>query len=326
MSNTRLHPSWRLGIRLCGVLILGAAGLAAAPGGLRAAAKRGEDRSAVLPASVPALERSTLALATTATDPRRGAAPGSERARATRATPTATDRAATSSAVPKTPSAELSRTKPAETVPTPLWLSPEDRRVQALVYPPRDASTPRPLTVMLHGMCDEPQSECPHFADAVTKRGWLVCPRADSRCESGGYIWQHGRRERTVEAAVELVKTEFGTQVSDAEGRTLIGFSLGAIFGMDLAHQGEGRYPRVLLIGAKITPQTSLLQKAGVQRLILAAGDYDMMQGHMRTQARRIKALPTQFFSLGPIGHAFPNDFGQRIESMLSWFETEPAS
>lgn len=174
---------------------------------------------------------------------------------------------------------------------------------------------------MLHGMCDEPEVECPYFAEAVTRRSWLVCPRADLRCDSGGYIWQQGRREQTVEAAVSLVKTRFAHHIAEEQGRALIGFSLGAIFGMDLAHNGEGRYRRVLLIGGKVHPQASRLRDAGVERFILAAGDYDMMHAHMRDQARRVQGVPTQFVSLGKSGHWFPDDFTPRLESMLGWLE-----
>ena len=44
-------------------------------------------------------------------------------------------------------------------VPAPLRLGSAESGVEVLVYPPRDRATPRPVTVMLHGMCDEPEAE-----------------------------------------------------------------------------------------------------------------------------------------------------------------------
>jgi len=208
-------------------------------------------------------------------------------------------------------------------VPAPLRLGSAESGVEVLVYPPRDRAAPRPLTVMLHGMCDEPEAECPHFAEVVTRSGWLLCPRAETRCPGGGSIWGYRRRHHTVERAVELARAAFPGELDETHGRTLIGFSLGALFGMDLGHQGAGRYPRLLLIGAKVEPSAVLLRRAGVERVIFAAGDYDMMNAHMREQARRLdrQGVPTQFVSLGRVGHRFPGDLDLRLAAMLTWLD-----
>ncbi|MBN2195859.1 MAG: hypothetical protein JW751_23785 [Polyangiaceae bacterium] len=206
-------------------------------------------------------------------------------------------------------------------IPEPVRLGTEESGVEVLVYPPRDRSAPRPVTVMLHGMCDEPEHECPYFAAAVTRESWLVCPRASLRCPNGGSIWSYQVRHHTVERAVTLVRTTFAGELDEAPGRTLIGFSLGALFGMDVGHRANGRYPRLLLIGAKVEPQAPLLRREGVERVIFAAGDFDMMSGHMREQAHRLdrKGVATRFESLGRIGHRFPADLEQRLEGMLQW-------
>ena len=144
----------------------------------------------------------------------------------------------------------------------------EDRGAPgALVHPPRD-ETERRVTVMLHGMCDEPAYECPHFVGAVTEHSWLVCPRATLRCDGGGSIWPW---------------------------------------------------------------QT--LRRAGVERLLLAAGDYDMMKWHMAAEARRLvrQGFPAAFISLGEIGHWFPEDFEERLRRGLRWmngddFAFEPSA
>ncbi len=198
----------------------------------------------------------------------------------------------------------------------------ETKRAPGLIaIPPKRQDAPRPVTVMLHGMCDEPEYECPWFANTVTQSDWLLCPRASLRCDGGGSIWSFKRYDDTVERSVERAKKEFPGTIDDDAGRTLVGFSLGAIRGMDLAHEGAGRYTGVVLIGAKIFPDAARLRKAGVKRIVLAAGERDMMKWQMVGQARRLarQKFPVAFMSMGPVGHWFPKDMDQRLRRALDW-------
>ena len=202
----------------------------------------------------------------------------------------------------------------------PVWIRGQDD-IEVLVYPPRSRKGPQPIVVMLHGMCDEPENECPHFAESATKRGWLLCPRARLRCPGGGSIWHYPRRHETLRASVQAVHAAFPGLLDESPGRTLIGFSLGGIFGMDVAHRGEGKYRRVVLIGARVYPSAELLRAAGVDRLVLAAGERDMMRWHMSEQARRLeqRGIAARFVSLGDAGHWFPPDLTTRMDSILDW-------
>ena len=174
---------------------------------------------------------------------------------------------------------------------------------------------------MLHGMCNAPEWECPYFADAVQKTGWLICPRASIRCDGGGAIWSWKKKADTVEAAVQRVKARYPGCLDDAHGRTLMGFSLGAIASMDLAHAGGGKWTSVILIGAKVRPHAELLRTAGVHRLLMVAGEYDMMRGDMFEQTQRLsrQGFPSAFLSLGKVGHAFPADMNERVARALAW-------
>ena len=205
---------------------------------------------------------------------------------------------------------------------SPVLLEERRGAPGALVYAPTRARTRR-VTVMLHGMCDEPENECPYFAGAVTPRSWLVCPRATLRCDGGGSIWPWQSYADNVEASIERVASEYPNALDANGGRTLMGFSLGAIRGMDLAHAGAGRWKSVVLIGAKIHPDARRLRAAGVERLLLAAGDYDMMKWHMAGQAARLvrQGYPAAFMSLGKIGHWFPHDFEARLARGLAWVD-----
>ncbi len=210
--------------------------------------------------------------------------------------------------------------------PASTWVVAEDQ-IEVLVYPPRDTSRPRPILVMLHGMCDEPEHECPYFAAAATRHGWLLCPRARLRCAGGGSIWHYPRRHETIRLSIEAVQDAFPGRLDDTPGKTLIGFSLGGIFGMDLAHRGERDFRRVLLIGARVDPHPQQLRAAGVERLVLAAGERDMMHWYMEDQARRARRgeFDARFVSLGDAGHWFPSDLTPRLEAILKWLH-EPST
>lgn len=225
------------------------------------------------------------------------------------------------------PPAGAKAAKHAERSASPVVLQESPTAPGALVYAPQSAGA-RGVTVMLHGMCDEPENECPYFAGAVTRGSWLLCPRARLRCNGGGSIWSWQRFEHTVEASVARVASEHPGAIDIERGRTLVGFSLGAIRGMDLAHRSDGRYSAVVLIGAKVHPDARRLRAAGVERLLLAAGDYDMMKWQMAGEARRLvrQGYPAAFMSLGKVGHWFPRDFQQRLAKGLAWAQGDDAA
>ncbi len=190
-----------------------------------------------------------------------------------------------------------------------------------LAYPPDDRSAPRPITVMLHGMCSEPERACRHFASTINQEGWLLCPRATRRCDGGGSTWPQTGFAGAIEAGIERVKAAHPGELDESDGRTLIGFSLGAFRGLELAQSAHGEYPRVMLIGAKIYPDAKRLRAAGVERLLLAAGDWDMMNPHMRERTRVLarQGFSTAFQSFGPVGHAFPSNFPDLLQRALDW-------
>jgi predicted esterase len=126
-----------------------------------------------------------------------------------------------------------------------------------------------------------------------------------------------------VEAAVAQVRAQFPGEIDESTGRTLIGFSLGAFVANDVAqHEGaQPLYPRLLLIGARVFPDVARLKRAGVQRVVLAAGEFDMTYAHMAGQAQRLarSGLPAQFIGLGRVGHRFPDDFAHYFERALNF-------
>lgn len=190
-----------------------------------------------------------------------------------------------------------------------------------VVFYPSDSPEPVGVTVVLHGMCGQPANACRHFASQVTPDQHLICPRARQRCSGGGSSWPQLGFAEQIERAVLRATSTLGERVEETAGRTLVGYSLGAFRALELAEHGAHKYPRVMLIGAKIFPNQRRLRESGVERLLLSAGSWDMMHDHMQGETRRLArgGFPTRFLGLGPVGHAFTPSFQQYLPQALQW-------
>lgn len=192
-----------------------------------------------------------------------------------------------------------------------------------VVYPAQIPG-PRPITVLLHGMCGDAVRTCSHFAEEVTKSSNLVCPRASVRCNGGGASWPDRGVAEAVDESVTRAALALGT-VDDSHGRALIGYSMGAFRAIGIVQGSTTRYSRVMLIGAKIALDPTRLSQHGVQRLLLCAGSWDMMHDPMQRESERaIRAgFNARFMDLGPVGHAFTPSFASYLPEALRWLDQE---
>jgi hypothetical protein len=80
-----------------------------------------------------------------------------------------------------------------------------------------------------------------------------------------------------------------------------------------------------MLIGAKIRPNVGRLRANGVERLLLAAGEWDMMHEHMQREARRLQQqdVASSFLGLGKHGHFFAPDFADYLPKALAWMNED---
>ena len=191
------------------------------------------------------------------------------------------------------------------------------------VYAPRGAAEgQRPVTVLLHGLCGHPESACGPFVDVSTERGWLVCPRGEDPC-GGGSRWRLRADEdgRLVDDAVGELARDQGGRVDASAARVLVGFSLGGIAAVRIAEAGGGRYVGLVLIASQVHPDAARLAKAGVSRVVLAAGDYDITSAPLQDDARALNraGVATRFVSLGKFGHGYPPDMAERMREPMEW-------
>jgi predicted esterase len=201
------------------------------------------------------------------------------------------------------------------------WIRRDGATPESLVYVPSgDEAGPRPIAVMLHGMCGAPENECPAFASAFAKRGFLVCPRATLSCAGSGSTWSALGRAELVEAAIQSVQQRFPGRV-DATQRTLVGFSLGAFVASELSSRDPASWPKVILLSAKIAPNVSRLAKLGAPRVLLGAGDFDLSKTHMLQLTRGLNraGVEATFVSMGRVGHRFADDMDEWMDSALEW-------
>ena len=218
------------------------------------------------------------------------------------------------------PRARADAAASAEAAPPAMIELAETRDLPGVVIFPARAAGPRPITVLLHGMCGDAARACSHFAEEVTKSANLVCPRASQRCAGGGASWPDKGVADAVESAVTRAKAALPA-VDETHGRTLIGYSMGAYRALGIAQGGAGTYPRVMLIGAKVALDQTRLSESGVQRLLLCAGNWDMMHDPMQRETERVRrsGFQARFLGLGPVGHSFTPSFSNYLPEALAW-------
>ncbi len=193
-----------------------------------------------------------------------------------------------------------------------------------VAYAPATTGAPRPAIVFLHGMWATPEDSCNPFARAGAPFGFVVCPRGNAPLGDAGNLtlWSGsaadaGRQVHAALAAAEALAP--GTLAP--RGGTLLGFSNGAYFAAEVACAEPGTWSGLVLMSMKLDLDPARLSRAGVARVVLAAGDRDEARASMQSLAARLAdgGVKTRFMSLGDVGHAFPPDMAHRMCDALAW-------
>jgi predicted esterase len=223
--------------------------------------------------------------------------------------------------------APMARSAAADPGPAPEssgWI--EAGKVHAFVYPPRsNASSRTPVTVMLHGLGGYPQSACAPFVNVATDRGWLVCPRGEDAYGDGSR-WRVRPDDdgRVVDASLDALAREHPDRVDSSSRRVIVGFSLGGTAAVRIAQseeEGRGRYEGLVVIASQVHLDGALLERAGVKRVVLAAGDMDMTSAPLQADARALNrvGIAARFVSLGHFGHGYPADMADIMREPMAW-------
>ncbi len=135
---------------------------------------------------------------------------------------------------------------------------------------------------------------------------------------SGGYADVAHSIHAALDAADALAPGERATQ----DG-TLIGYSNGAYFAAEVAYSEPGRWSGLVLLSMKLDLDAKRLARAGVKRVLLAAGDRDDVHTSMQDLASRLNQngspVEARYMSLGDVGHPFPADMPTRMCAAIAW-------
>lgn len=222
---------------------------------------------------------------------------------------------------------------PAISAPIPPPVAPEqpfaipgDGARPVLVYPPLAREAAAPLVLMLHGAGNRPEEVCDFWSRAARSTSWLVCP-AGNAAWADAYDWAGPteRRIESVEASLAAFERTSRGLVDGERPAVLVGFSRGAFLARDWLYTGTKRFRGAVFLGAAVHPEPAKLKAAGIERVVLACGDYDGARPTMEASARRLDAagIPARFVRLGPFGHALPENLGAVLAREIAWIRGE---
>jgi predicted esterase len=202
---------------------------------------------------------------------------------------------------------------------------PDEQGRPIEVYPPLGDASRSPLVVMLHATCMEPAAVCDGFGEAGRDTGWLVCPAGNGTC-AGEPDWEGSGRAKAafLERAIAKVEERVGPFIDEEPG-VLIGWSRGAFAARDMVVARRDlvsrRFTGLVLIAAQVAPDAATLRAAGIRRIVMAAGDYDlsrpMMMGAILALHRA--GMDARYVSLGKIGHVWPANFEETMREPIAW-------
>jgi predicted esterase len=203
----------------------------------------------------------------------------------------------------------------------PIALHEDGRTI--LAFPPRAASSKasKPLTVVyLHGIHGRAENGCPWLREGASELGWLVCPDANEHLSNDTFSWAGTVADQ--HAVVARAERAARSRGADAESAgVLVGFSQGAYVALDLLQAQLGRYRGVVLIGADVAPTRAMLAAAGVERVVLAAGDLDGASAPMKRAAEHLghDGMEVRFVSLGRVGHTYQTTEKEALRDAIVW-------
>lgn len=196
-----------------------------------------------------------------------------------------------------------------------------------IAHTPRDVSRPRPVVLYMHGMWASPEDSCSFFEEAAAPHGFLVCARGNAPLGAGN-MW--GGADASVAArvgvAIDAADALAPGMVDRTAPGTLIGFSNGAAYAVRIALAQPGRWSGLVLMAMDLVVDAERLKRAGIARIVFAAGDLDGSRASLEraSRAANTAGLPSRYVSLGPVGHHFAKDMVAKMTDAIAWVREAP--
>ncbi len=193
-----------------------------------------------------------------------------------------------------------------------------DRPVFVVHGAPEDSR----VLVYLHGRCGDPHAGIRAFAAQASEWGTLVSVQADLTCpdRKGRWRWSGDveKAARRVDAAIDAVSRARGRAL-DAKGRTLIGYSEGALRAESIAKRHPDQYPRAILLASPRAPLGSSFTISS--RVALVMGQRDV-QAEMRAGDEHLEqaGVAHRLFTLTGARHGtYGTDAAREMAEVLAW-------
>lgn len=218
-------------------------------------------------------------------------------------------------------------------LPSTAQLLPAGENQQVWIYPPigleADKDERVSTVMMLHGMCGDPLSVCDFWNRAGREGSFLLCPEGNVSCgDARDWKGTGAQKAAALDASFKALEQAYPDYVAGPGQDILIGFSRGAFVARDVAYERKGNFRGLILIGAQMLPDAKRLKESGIQKVVMAAGDFDMAAPSMRRASATMNALglPTRYVSLGRIPHTLPANLESILRDAIQWIRQENPS
>jgi predicted esterase len=200
----------------------------------------------------------------------------------------------------------------------------------AVVGLPDNATSARPVVVVIHGLGGKPEPQCQAWRSIVRAWGFVLCPRGEydpERSMPGDkrYVHPGGPRLRAhIDAALAALAQRYAGYV-DAERPALAGFSLGATEVALLAQKASARFPRLAVLEGGLdvwyAPTIDAFAADGGVRVLFGCGSAWCPRS-AGAAAARIDQRPgvEAHVASAPVGHTNAPPLQEAIRAELRWF------
>jgi predicted esterase len=186
----------------------------------------------------------------------------------------------------------------------------------AYFYAPKSHGAAKPVIVWLHGRGGNPEADCRKWARVARDYGWVLCPSGPEN-RGGGRGWNNSwpQAKATVDAAMFTLRAKYGKRVR-LKNNVLIGFSEGALVGMNIGVREPDVFSRWLILAASDVywggeGLSELKRNCGkLRRVYLLTGEKDGVVENTRRvyKAMENESVHVRIWTPDDIGHEVPAD------------------
>ena len=193
----------------------------------------------------------------------------------------------------------------------------------ATVALPLEATTPRPIVVVLHGARDRAEWQCGTFRGLLGGRVFILCPQGVAAAEAG--LFGLGSVDDSIaelRAALAALKARFGAHVA-ASPIVLIGYAEGAAVAAALARQEPSFFARTALIKGdaaafSLSATKIFAQRGGKRALFFCVDDACQQNGVERALLLSRAGAPAKSVK-AEVGPFLDAPFVTALRPEISW-------